>query len=66
MRNEELKKHLNQLLGEGLNYLKNNFPKKALDKFQNILVHKPNNANTLNFLGICFLQNQKVQIVMQL
>ena len=56
MENEELKKYLNQLLSEGLNYLKNNFPKKALDKFQNILAHKPDNANTLNFLGICFFQ----------
>ena len=56
MKGEELKKQLNKLLSEGLNYLKNNFPKKALDKFQNILVHRPNNANTLNFLGICFFQ----------
>ena len=56
MKNEKLKKYLNQLLSEGLKYLKNNFPKKALDKFQDILVHKPNNANTLNFLGICFFQ----------
>ena len=56
MKNEKLKKHLNQLLSEGLKYLKNNFPKKALDKFQNILVHKPNNENILNFLGICFFQ----------
>ena len=56
MKNEKLKKHLNQLLSEGLKCLKNDFPEKALDKFQNILVHKPNNANTLNFLGICFFQ----------
>ena len=56
MKNEELKKHLNQLLSDGLSHLKNYFPEKALDKFQNILVHKPNNANSLNFLGICFFQ----------
>ena len=56
MESEELKKYLNQLLDEGLNYLKNNFPKKALDKFQNILEHKPDNANTLNFIGLCFFQ----------
>ena len=29
MESEELKKYLNQLLDEGLNYLKNNFPKKS-------------------------------------
>ena len=56
MKNEELRKHLNQLLSEGLSYLKNDFPEKALGKFQNILVHKPNNANTLNFLSICIFQ----------
>lgn len=52
----KLKKQLNYLLSEGLDSLKTNNPRSALIKFQEILDHKPDNANILNFIGICHSQ----------
>ena len=61
MNDEELKKKLNSLLASGLSYLNNNSPKKALHEFKQIFIHKPDNANILNFIGLCYFQLKSYQ-----
>ena len=56
MNKNEIKKHLNDLLSNGLEDLRKNNPNEALKKFKKILLQKPDNSNILNFVGICYSQ----------
>ena len=57
---EDLKKYLNETLQKGIQLLNLNRNIEAKESFQNILKYKPNNANTLNLLGITFVKLKKI------